>query len=118
MTCLPKSKAGCSESFNPEYVLILSGDDIYKMDYEAMLDFHKENNAEVTIAVMPVPMEEELLKGKSIILYFPPKATAGFATFDVRTPNRLPCPPAKSMELLYAYSGYVNVWKRQIVPNQ
>ncbi len=46
------------ESFNPEYVLILSGDHIYKMDYELMLDFHKENNAEVTIAVMPVPMEE------------------------------------------------------------
>jgi len=46
------------DSFNPEYVLILSGDHIYKMDYEAMLDFHKENNAEVTIAVMPVPMEE------------------------------------------------------------
>ena len=46
------------ESFNPEYVLILSGDHIYKMDYEAMLDFHKANHAEVTIAVMPVPMEE------------------------------------------------------------
>lgn len=46
------------ESFNPEYVLILSGDHIYKMDYEVMLDFHKQNNAEVTIAVMPVPMEE------------------------------------------------------------
>ncbi|MBE5869038.1 MAG: glucose-1-phosphate adenylyltransferase [Lachnospiraceae bacterium] len=46
------------ESYNPEYVLILSGDHIYKMDYEVMLDFHKENGAEVTIAVMPVPMEE------------------------------------------------------------
>lgn len=46
------------DSFNPEYVLILSGDHIYKMDYEVMLEFHKENNAEVTIAVMPVPMEE------------------------------------------------------------
>ena len=46
------------ESYNPEYVLILSGDHIYKMDYEEMLDFHKANNAEVTIAVMPVPMEE------------------------------------------------------------
>lgn len=46
------------ESFNPEYILILSGDHIYKMDYEVMLDFHKENNADVTIAVMPVPMEE------------------------------------------------------------
>ncbi len=46
------------ETFNPEYVLILSGDHIYKMDYELMLDFHKKNGAEVTIAVMPVPMEE------------------------------------------------------------
>ena len=46
------------ESYNPEYVLILSGDHIYKMDYEVMLDIHKANNAEVTIAVMPVPMEE------------------------------------------------------------
>ena len=46
------------ENYNPEYVLILSGDHIYKMDYEVMLDFHKQNGAEVTIAVMPVPMEE------------------------------------------------------------
>ncbi|MBO5247479.1 MAG: glucose-1-phosphate adenylyltransferase [Eubacterium sp.] len=46
------------ESYNPEYVLILSGDHIYKMDYEVMLDFHKANDADVTIAVMPVPMEE------------------------------------------------------------
>ena len=46
------------EQFDPDYVLILSGDHIYKMDYEVMLDFHKANNAEVTIAVMPVPMEE------------------------------------------------------------
>ena len=46
------------EMFNPEYVLILSGDHIYKMDYEVMLDFHKANNADVTIAAMPVPYEE------------------------------------------------------------
>ena len=46
------------ETFNPDYVLILSGDHIYKMDYEEMLDFHKENGADVTIAAMPVPMEE------------------------------------------------------------
>lgn len=46
------------EGYNPEYVLILSGDHIYKMDYEVMLDFHKENNADVTIATMPVPIEE------------------------------------------------------------
>ena len=43
---------------NPEYVLILSGDHIYKMDYEVMLEYHKANNADVTIAAMPVPMEE------------------------------------------------------------
>ncbi len=46
------------ENYHPEYVLILSGDHIYKMDYEIMLDFHKENNADVTIAAMPVPWEE------------------------------------------------------------
>lgn len=46
------------DSYNPEYVLILSGDHIYKMDYEVMLDFHKENNADVTLAAMPVPIEE------------------------------------------------------------
>lgn len=46
------------ETYHPDYVLILSGDHIYKMDYEVMLDFHKENHADVTIAAMPVPMEE------------------------------------------------------------
>lgn len=46
------------EDYHPDYVLILSGDHIYKMDYEIMLNFHKENGAEVTIAAMPVPMEE------------------------------------------------------------
>lgn len=46
------------ENYNPEYVLILSGDHIYKMDYEEMLDFHKANQADVTIAAMPVPIEE------------------------------------------------------------
>ncbi|STO08952.1 glucose-1-phosphate adenylyltransferase [Exiguobacterium aurantiacum] len=44
--------------YNPEYVLILSGDHIYKMDYEKMLDFHKEKNADVTISVMEVPWDE------------------------------------------------------------
>ena len=46
------------ESYNPEYVLILSGDHIYKMDYEIMLDYHKANNADVSIAAMTVPIEE------------------------------------------------------------
>ena len=46
------------ETYNPDYVLILSGDHIYKMDYEVMLDYHKANKADVTIACMLVPMEE------------------------------------------------------------
>ena len=46
------------ESYNPDYVLILSGDHIYKMDYEIMLDYHKANNADVSIAAMTVPIEE------------------------------------------------------------
>jgi glucose-1-phosphate adenylyltransferase len=46
------------EQYDPEYVLILSGDHIYKMDYEAMLDFHKQNKADITIAALPVPIEE------------------------------------------------------------
>ena len=46
------------EQFDPEYVLILSGDHIYKMDYNAMLKFHIEKNADCTIAVREVPWEE------------------------------------------------------------
>ncbi|MGX7106670.1 glucose-1-phosphate adenylyltransferase [Hutsoniella sourekii] len=46
------------DSLDPEYVLILSGDHIYKMDYSKMLDFHKENNASLTVGVLPVSMEE------------------------------------------------------------
>ena len=46
------------DSFNPEYVLILGGDHIYKMDYEIMLDYHKANKADITMAAMPVPIEE------------------------------------------------------------
>ena len=46
------------DSFNPDYVLILGGDHIYKMDYEVMLDYHKSKNADLTIAAMPVPIEE------------------------------------------------------------
>ena len=46
------------DSYSPEYVLILSGDHIYKMDYEEMLRAHKRNNADATIAVIEVPIEE------------------------------------------------------------
>ena len=46
------------DTFNPEYILVLSGDHIYKMDYDKMLKFHNENQAAATIAVIEVPMKE------------------------------------------------------------
>ncbi|WP_369297727.1 glucose-1-phosphate adenylyltransferase [uncultured Neglectibacter sp.] len=46
------------ERYNPEYVVVLSGDHIYKMDYSKMINFHKEKGAACTIAVYEVPMEE------------------------------------------------------------
>jgi len=46
------------EQYNPDYVLILSGDHIYKMDYNAMLRFHIKHNADATIAVREVPWDE------------------------------------------------------------
>ncbi len=46
------------ERYDPEYVLILSGDHIYKMDYSKMLSFHKEKGADATISVIDVPLEE------------------------------------------------------------
>ncbi|WP_430621327.1 glucose-1-phosphate adenylyltransferase [Enterococcus sp. DIV0800] len=46
------------DQMDPEYVLVLSGDHIYKMDYEAMLEDHKANNASLTVAVIEVPIEE------------------------------------------------------------
>lgn len=49
---------GFIDRYNPEYVVILSGDHIYKMDYSKMVDFHKEKNADATIAVLEVPWEE------------------------------------------------------------
>ncbi len=46
------------EQHDPEYVLLLSGDHVYKMDYAKMLEFHKKKKADATIAVMDVPIEE------------------------------------------------------------
>ena len=46
------------DKFDPEYVLVLSGDHIYKMNYDKMLAAHKESNADATIAVIEVPMKE------------------------------------------------------------
>ena len=46
------------KSYDPDHVLILSGDHIYKMDYAAMLKYHKEKNADCTISVIDVPLKE------------------------------------------------------------
>ena len=46
------------DKYSPEYLLVLSGEHIYKMDYDKMLDYHKEMNADATIAVIEVPMKE------------------------------------------------------------
>ena len=46
------------EKYDPKYVVVLSGDHIYKMNYANMIDFHKKNNADCTIAVLEVPWEE------------------------------------------------------------
>ena len=46
------------DRFNPDYVVVLSGDHIYKMDYAAMMHYHEEHNASCTIAVRNVPLEE------------------------------------------------------------
>lgn len=80
------------EYYNPEYVLILGGDHIYKMDYEVMLQFHKENNADITLATIPVPMEEASRFGVVItdeskrILEFeekPPKPRSNLASMGI-----------------------------------
>lgn len=46
------------DSYSPEYLLILSGDHIYKMNYDKMLEYHKANHADATIAIIEVPMKE------------------------------------------------------------
>ncbi|MCX7945289.1 MAG: sugar phosphate nucleotidyltransferase [Deltaproteobacteria bacterium] len=55
------------ENYKPEKVLILSGDHIYKMNYEEMITFHEKKNADLTIAAMPVPFEEAHRFGVMII---------------------------------------------------
>jgi len=55
------------ERYNPEYVLVLSGDHIYKMDYAKMLAFHKEKDAACTIAMLEVPWEEASRFGLMVV---------------------------------------------------
>lgn len=55
------------DRYDPEYVLILSGDHIYKMDYSKMISYHKEKNADCTIAMLEVPWEEASRFGLMIV---------------------------------------------------
>jgi len=80
------------EQFDPEYVLILSGDHIYKMDYNRMLSSHIERNADVTIAVRPVPWEVASSFGLMVVdendaitefVEKPPKPTSNLASMGV-----------------------------------
>lgn len=86
------------DTYDPEYVLILSGDHIYKMDYEVMLDFHKENDADVTIAAMPVPMEEASRFGIVI-------------TDDERRITEFEEKPEKPRSNLASMGIYIFTWK-------
>ena len=80
------------EYYNPEYVLILGGDHIYKMDYEMLLDFHKSHNADITLATYPVSWEEASRFGLVItdenkqVLDFeekPPKPRSNLASMGI-----------------------------------
>ena len=80
------------ENYNPEYVLILGGDHIYKMDYEMLLDFHKSNNADITLATYPVSWEEASRFGlvitdeKKQVIDFeekPPKPRSNLASMGI-----------------------------------
>ena len=80
------------EQYNPEFVLVLSGDHIYKMDYSLMLDYHKERSSEATIAVIRVPWEDTSkfgimnVDGEGRIIEFeekPKKAKSNLASMGV-----------------------------------
>ncbi len=80
------------DNYDPEYLLILSGDHIYKMNYDMMLDYHKQMNAEATIAVRPVPLKEASrfgimnTDGKGKIVEFeekPPKPKSNLASMGI-----------------------------------
>jgi glucose-1-phosphate adenylyltransferase len=87
------------ESYNPDYVLVLSGDHIYKMDYSKMLEFHKRKSADCTIAVIEVPLAE----------------ASRFGIMNMRTDDRIfefeekPKVPKSSMASM---GVYIFSWKK------
>jgi glucose-1-phosphate adenylyltransferase len=88
------------ERYDPEYVIVLGGDHIYKMDYSKMVDFHKENNADLTIAVQQVSLEEATRLGIMICEPGSPKVV----DFEEK--------PAKPKSTLASMGIYVFTWKK------
>ena len=89
------------ERYDPEYVVVLGGDHIYKMDYSKMLDFHKSNDADATIAVLNVSLEEATRFGIMIC--------------DENEPNRIVDfeeKPAHPRSTLASMGIYVFTWKK------
>jgi glucose-1-phosphate adenylyltransferase len=89
------------ERYNPEYVVVLGGDHIYKLDYSKMLEFHKENDADCTIAVLNVSMEEATRFGIMIC--------------DPNEPNRIidfEEKPAHPRSTLASMGIYIFTWEK------
>lgn len=89
------------ERYNPEYIVVLGGDHIYKMDYSKMLDFHKEHDADCTIAVLDVSLEEATRFGIMIC--------------DDDDPNKIidfEEKPAHPRSTLASMGIYVFTWKK------
>src|SRR5699024_9839881 len=72
----------------------------------------------VNTPTVSTPELIQLLSGKSIIRYFPPNATAGFATFSVNTPNLLPWPPASSIAIIsfLTMQSPLVIYNKRIIP--
>lgn len=87
------------DRYDPEYVVILSGDHIYKMDYSKMLSFHKEKNADCTIAMLEVPWEEASRFGLMVL-----NDDGSIAAFEEKPKN--PSSNKASMGV------YVFTWKK------
>lgn len=87
------------DRYDPEYVVILSGDHIYKMDYSKMLAYHKEKNADATIAVQEVTLEEATRLGIMIC-----DDDMGITDFEEK--------PAKPRSTLASMGIYIFTWKK------
>ena len=87
------------DRYDPDYVVILSGDHIYKMDYSKMLAYHKEKNADATIAVQEVTLEEATRLGIMIC-----DENMGITDFEEK--------PAKPRSTLASMGIYIFTWKK------